>query len=154
MSDWKLSFRYRKSSEITSESIPISDIKTYLFMSSRIKSKPLVIKDGQTTSQPLCWFMYSGMSDIAYRIKVYSDVRYKCRTQVSSVWYQRFQYQGSIRDRWWRILDKVPTYGNNKYYPKIWLKISLRSKTILLIITFLFTGIFFTKNRNAISWQL
>jgi hypothetical protein len=153
MSDWKLSFRYRKSSEITSESIPISDIKTYLFMSSRIKHKPLVIKDGHTTSQPLCWFMHSGMSDIAYKIKVYSDICIMSDSSLFSL-ISTVPISSSIRYCWWRISDKVPTYGNYKYYPKIWLKISLRSKTILLIIKFLFTGIFLTKNWKAISWQL
>ena len=55
----------------TSESIPISDIQKIPYLSHQQDLNPRHL-----FSQPLCWFMNFWMSDIGYRIKVYSDIRY------------------------------------------------------------------------------
>jgi hypothetical protein len=78
MSDWKSSFRYRKSSDID---IRVhSDIRyqeKYQFMSAGFEPKKLVLTGKYITSQLLCcWSINKGKSDIEYRIKVYSDIRY------------------------------------------------------------------------------
>ncbi len=48
----------------TSESIVISDIKTYFFIPARTKPKILDFTGKRITSQPQFWSMNSGMSDI------------------------------------------------------------------------------------------
>ncbi len=57
-------FRYRHLSPFR---YPVS--KKYLSHQQHLNPRHLF-------SQPLCWFMNFWMSDIGYRIKVYSDIRY------------------------------------------------------------------------------
>ncbi len=61
---------------LTSESIPISDIKKYFFSSAGFQPKTLLFSGKRISSQPLYWSINHWMSDIGYRIKDYSDIRY------------------------------------------------------------------------------
>ncbi len=63
----------------TSESIPISDIQRIFITSARFKRKTLVFTSERLTFLSLCWSVKLRMSDIRYRIKVYSDIRYNVR---------------------------------------------------------------------------
>jgi hypothetical protein len=72
MSDWKLSFRYRKNSNIDVR--VHSDIwyqKKCHFISACLH-KTHAFTGERITPQLLCWSTNWGMSDIQYRIKVYS----------------------------------------------------------------------------------
>ncbi len=60
----------------TSESIPISDIQKLFSISAGFKLKTLFFTSGRISSQLLCLSKIIWMSDIGYRIKVYSNIRY------------------------------------------------------------------------------
>jgi hypothetical protein len=80
----KPSFRYRKSSDID---IRVHcDIRyqlKYLFLPPGLEPKTLILTGERIAPQLLCWSMNSGMSDIGYRIKVYSDIR--CNVRLRSL---------------------------------------------------------------------
>ncbi len=83
MSDWKLSFRYWKGSDI--DIWVHSDIRKTFNTSAGFKPKTLVSPGKHLTSPPLSWSMILWMSDIGYRIKVYSDIRYNVGLHQSDI---------------------------------------------------------------------
>ncbi len=112
MSDWHTSFRYRKCSNIDIRSH--SDIRYWrkkIISSCRFEPTSLGKVSERYNTKLLCQLVRIEMSDIGYRIKVYSDIRYNVGLRSLSP-ISEVPISGSVRYRWSRISDWVPTYEN------------------------------------------
>ncbi len=106
MSDWKTSFRYRKCFDID---IRVhSDIqhwrKIYTVFPCRFEPTTLEIVIKRYNTKLLWLSVYNWMSDIGYRIKLYSYIRYNVRLHSLSP-ISEVPISGSVRYRWSRISD-------------------------------------------------
>jgi hypothetical protein len=60
----------------TYKSFPICDIQNVCYTFAGFEPKTFNFAGERLTSRPLCWSASTWMSDIGYRIKVYSDIRF------------------------------------------------------------------------------
>jgi hypothetical protein len=104
MSDWKTSFRYRKCSDID---IRVhSDIRHWRKINNfpcRFESTPLGMVSERYNTKLLWLSGWKGMSNIAYRIKHFSNIRYVGPCSFSPI--SEVPISGSVRYRWSRISD-------------------------------------------------
>jgi hypothetical protein len=98
--------------------IPISEVFQYRHQSSfryptlkeknfspcRCESAPFGFGSSRYNTKVLCMFISKGMSNIGYRIKLYSDIRYNVGLRSLSP-ISDILISGSVRYHWSRILD-------------------------------------------------
>ncbi len=138
MSDWKLSSDIGNVLISISESIPISDIKEKMIPLGGLDLAPLEIECVCNSTLLWCLTLMNGMSDIAYRFKIYFDIRHNVGLSSLSPILE-VPISVSVRYRWSRISDKVPTYAGlfkalQNHVNKLWKLTSHFKGTFLLFL--------------------
>jgi hypothetical protein len=87
-------------------------LKKEVIFSGGFEFEPLDLVHERYNTQLHCFSVTVWMSDIGYRIKLYSEIRYNVGLRSLSP-ISEILISGSVRYCWWRISDCVATYGEH-----------------------------------------